>query len=273
MGTVGASTGDSNLFGKDLDIIKISVQTDFNKLLGEKRFHSLKENFLAGKIKYQNHSFQVKVNTSGNTRLGCDLPPLKIRFSEKEVRGTIFDGNSKVKLITHCHKYRTGKYLNEKVYREYRLYKRFEKKSKFHFKTQLVLIDYIDSDDSHLFQTTAFLGFLIEGDKSVEKRTQTKEVKFNSVGWSIDNYPNLSLDEKQLRKTKWFNWMIGNHDYGISSQEDNGRLSRKNIKVFIRDSIGYVIPYDFDRASAVFKNKYKIYKHKFQKWSKILYED
>lgn len=260
-----------NIF--EQDIIKISIRTDFNTLLKDKRFYSRKENFIKGEVKYQNYNFQVKINTAGNTRLGCDLPPLKLRFDKSEVRDTPFEGNKKMKLITHCDEFRSKKDLNEKVYREYRLYKRFEKKSKFHFKTQLVIIHYVNKNGENHFQSSPYLAFLIEGDRSVENRTQTEEIKFDATGWSQNIYPSLELDKRQLRKTKWFNWIIGNQDYGISAQEDDGRLYRKNIKVFASNNVGYVIPYDFDRAPSVFKNKFKIYRHKLRRWAKNLYKN
>lgn len=265
------SANQISLFGKK--ILTLSIKTDFIQHLDNKRFYKDKLNALDGIVKLNDLKYRVKINTSGNSRLGCDLPPLKIKFTKSlnsEHSNVI---GKRMKLITHCHRYRLAKNLNEKVFREYKMYKRFEKKSKFHFKTQLVLAKYFSEDGEKLFDNHPFLAFFIESDKSVENRTGTEEIKFDKAGWSIRTNPGLVLDRLQLKKVERFNWWIGNSDYGVSIQIDDGHISRKNIKVFTKNNIGYVIPYDFDRARSVFKNNFKIFKHIGHKWSYKLYEN
>ena len=50
-------------------------------------------------------TLNVKLRTRGHFRLrasSCSFVPLRVEFSRSEVRGSIFDGQKTLKLVTHC---------------------------------------------------------------------------------------------------------------------------------------------------------------------------
>ncbi len=50
-------------------------------------------------------SLDVGVKTRGHFRLhslNCRVPPLRLNFKKKQVKNTVFAGQDKIKLVTHC---------------------------------------------------------------------------------------------------------------------------------------------------------------------------
>ena len=50
-------------------------------------------------------SFQVQLGTRGHLRLNprtCSMVPLRVEFTKKDVKGSVFDSQGALKLVTHC---------------------------------------------------------------------------------------------------------------------------------------------------------------------------
>jgi len=65
----------------------------------------------------------IKINVRGDFRkdsINCDFPPLRLNFSNTTVLNTIFEGQDKIKLVTHC-RTRPGRY-EQNVLKEYLAY-------------------------------------------------------------------------------------------------------------------------------------------------------
>ena len=94
------------LFSDD-EIISVTVAADLNTLvcdIGDNtEYHkAILSYILQGE---DTVSLNVSIKTRGNFRKdrnNCDFPPLCIKFSKKEVKNTIFEGQDRIKLVTHC---------------------------------------------------------------------------------------------------------------------------------------------------------------------------
>ena len=65
-------------------------------------------------------SLTVRVKARGNLRRRaevCRLPPIWIDFKKKEVVGSPFEGQDKIKLVTHCQE--SGNRFEQYVHKEY----------------------------------------------------------------------------------------------------------------------------------------------------------
>src|SRR6187549_726321 len=64
--------------------------------------------FVTGKFQYESDSNQwvdvaIQARVRGNFRLkNCYFPPLKLKFSKKDVAQTVFKGNKALKLVLPC---------------------------------------------------------------------------------------------------------------------------------------------------------------------------
>ena len=181
-----------------------------------------------------NHS--IKVSLRGKTRARkpiCSFPPLQLRFDKKETKNSIFKGQKKLKLVTHCQNDRS---FADYIHKEYLVYKMYQLISPYSFNVRLCRITYIDVEKPK--KEKAYYGFLIEKIKDVGKRNDMTVFK-----GKIRNQETLNKDN--LDKLVMFQYLIGNLDWSITE--------RHNMKLLIGEGgdLPVAVPYDFDYAGMV----------------------
>ena len=110
-------------------------------------------------------SFNIKIRTRGKTRLEktvCPFPPLRLNFQKDSVAATVFEGQDKLKLVTHCQD--NSEAYEQYVLLEYLAYRTYNLLTDFSFRVRLARITY-DDTESDRAPVTAY-GFLIE-DKDI----------------------------------------------------------------------------------------------------------
>lgn len=179
--------------------------------------------------------YPVRIRARGKSRLElCRFPPLWVDFKRKQVRGSFFDGQNRVKLVTHC---RRGRAWDQNVLKEYLAYRVMNMLTPLSFRVRLVRITYVEaaggrSHDPHL-------AFFIEHPRGFALRTDLQRHKVRSLS------PQL-LDQEQRMLVAAFQHFIGNTDYSMI-QSPGGERCCHNVRLF-RDTAGrvYPVPYDFD---------------------------
>ena len=189
-----------------------------------------------------NQRLTVSIRARGNfRRVNCRLPPLQLNFKKSEVKGTLFAGQNKLKLVSPCG---PGDSYQEKVVLEYLAYKTFEILTDYSFRTRLVRLSYIDSDQKKTPWTS--LGFVIESAGDMAKR----------LGMSAFKLPQIEFDELDQPRTavaELFMLLIANSDYSVL-QGGEGEDCCHNAKVIAPEGAenGFIpIPYDFDMSGLV----------------------
>lgn len=114
-------------------------------------------------------SFEVEVKARGHFRRkrgNCSFPPYRLNFKKKEVKGTIFDGLDKVKVVSHCRESR--KSFERYIYREYLAYKTLNILTETSFSFRLLNIEYADSKGR--YKPRQYSAFFIEPVEQLAKR-------------------------------------------------------------------------------------------------------
>ncbi len=180
--------------------------------------------------------WDVEVKVRGRfRRTFCEVPPLKLSFSKKELVAAGFAPYNDLKLTCQCIGDPEGENL---LFKEYLTYGLYEQLSPNAFHTHLLNIKYINTADHKT--TKRGYAFVIEDDKEFGDRLGLKECKDCLVPAPQD----LDLASENLVAT--FQYMIGNEDWSTV----NGQ---KNVK-FFRKADGeklIVVPHDFDFSSLV----------------------
>lgn len=177
-------------------------------------------------------SLDVEIRARGNFRRNnCYYVPLRMKLNNLEIKGTLFEGNKKLKIVLPCLE---GENSNDYVLKEYLAYKLYEDISPYHFKTRLLEIEFIEEKGKRT-KEHRIKGFLIEDIDNVEERVNGKQIK--RVIHPLQHDPYYSVENA------FFEYMIGNTDYSARVQH-NQRL------MFIDDKI-ISIPYDFDMSGLV----------------------
>ena len=174
----------------------------------------------------------VKLRARGNFRRAkCYFPPVKMKIKKSLSKGTLFEGNKKLKLVLPCMLESNN---NDNIEQELLAYKLYEKISPYHFKTRKVKITMLEQKGKKI-KEHSLDGFLIEDDKLVADRFEGKV---------FERYIHpLAMDADSSVKNAFFQFMIGNTDFSVAYQH-NGKLLYIDKKII-------PLPYDFDMAGLV----------------------
>jgi hypothetical protein len=181
---------------------------------------------------------EVDIRTRGRSRLDnsiCRFPPLRLDFPKSRVGGTVFEGQDKVKLVTHC---RDDDRYEQDVIKEALAYRFFNELTDVSFRVRVARITYEDTSSDDDPRTRH--GFLIEPEEAVAERT----------GWSYIATPNVApdySDPEHLALLEMFQYMIGNADFSAFSADPGSDECCHNTKP-IGEFSGpiFALPYDFD---------------------------
>jgi len=182
-------------------------------------------------------ALNIKVKARGIYRKDpahCNFPPLKLNFKKREVENTVFAGQDKIKLVTHCRK-RPAEF-NQYVLKEYMAYRIYNILTERSFRVRLAEITYIDS--SGKYNPITRNGFFIEDTKDLAQRIGFTHVKINNI-------PQEYVDFFYQDLLTVFQYMIGNTDWSVPV--------RHNIKLLMEkpDHRPVAVPYDFDWTGLV----------------------
>jgi hypothetical protein len=185
----------------------------------------------------QDADFDIQVKARGHSRRLfniCSFPPIKLNFKKKAVKGTIFEGQDKLKLVAFC---RDLDQFQDYVLQEYLVYKAYNCLTAFSFKVRLAKITYKDLNDKS--KEVQRYGFLIEDDELMAQRNGGKITE--ALMSNQDRCERETLDIFTL-----FQFMIGNADWWIAKPIVH------NVKLIFREGSAIVpVPYDFDYSGTI----------------------
>ena len=115
------------------------------------------------------HALNLKIRTRGKYRRQeehCDFAPIRLNFRKKQVVGTEFAGQDKLKLVTHCKNKQS--YYEQLLLREYLAYRFLNVMTDKSFGVRLLQINYVDTEGA---KPMSKVGFIIEDEDAVAERT------------------------------------------------------------------------------------------------------
>ena len=220
------------------DVLPITVAADFKAVNKDRQRNSTQR--FPGELRTTRPDGQidvlhVKLGTRGIFRLmprNCDFPPLRVEFVKDEVKGTVFDGQSWLKLGTHCQD--SGDY-DQYVLKEYLTYKIFNLLTQKSFRARLLKATYVDSKSGKTVASR--YGIFLEHDNDIARRMEGRIIGIPRVVFA-------DLDQDTLTLMMVFEYMIGNTDFSIYANHNVRLVQTPDRKI-------YSVPYDFDISGLV----------------------
>ncbi len=216
-------------------VLSFTLFADFKALKGDREQDSEDR---PARLEFESgeEAITLQIRTRGNFRLKretCrDMPPLRLNFPKKAVRGTVFEGQDKLKLVTHC---RNHSNYEQNTLQEYLVYRMYNLVTDISFQARLVRVTYVDSNGEE--DDIARYGFLIESEKAIEERLNVEFLEPETI------HP-ASYDPTAALRISLFQHMIGNTDWSM--------VRRHNVKlVRTEERVHHPIPYDFDWSGIV----------------------
>lgn len=159
----------SELFSSD-EVLEFVLTSDFDQL---KKDRGQESDEIPGQVEVlgaggESVQIPIQVKTRGKFRLQrriCPDPPLRLNFPESEPHGTVFDGQDKLKLVSHC---RDSDRYEQNLLEEYLAYRIYNHLTEISFRVQLARITYRDTSGKN--DPIERMAFLIEDEEAMAAR-------------------------------------------------------------------------------------------------------
>ena len=186
----------------------------------------------------------VQLSPRGITRRRretCTFPPLRVEFAAKPAAGSLFRGQKRLKLVTHC---RAPERFQQHVLLEYAAYRLYNVVTPSSFRARLAQIDYVGPDGK---LQTSRIGFFIEDVDDTAKRNGAKEAE---VG---DKVAISQLSAADAASFAVFQYMIGNLDWAMTRGPEGKGCCHNGRLISPTGAAGpfVPVPYDFDFSGLV----------------------
>lgn len=177
----------------------------------------------------------VKLSARGHFRRmarNCGVVPLRVEFPKDAVAGTVFDGQTTLKLGTGCE---GSKEYEQVTLREYLSYPMFNLVTPLSFRARLARATY--ADETSKKKSAVRYALFIEHENDVARRNQGRVVELSRIVFK-------DLESETLTRMMLFEYMIGNTDMSIWALH-NVRFVQKPDRTLL------AVPYDFDLSGFV----------------------
>jgi hypothetical protein len=222
------TAADSRKLFQAPEPLEFTLTTDFSALNKERNPESTKRFPGTLSIAGLATELPVQLGSRGHLRLNtrtCEFVPIKVEFPKEGIAGTPFDGQTNLKLGTHC---QNDKEFDNYVLREYLTYRLSNLVTPRSFRARLARGTYVDAKSKKTISTHNAL--FLEHDNDVARRLGGRDVTLARIEFK-------DLDPDALTTMMLLNYMIGNTDYSI--------YALHNVKI-VQDKKRTLIPVPYD---------------------------
>ena len=190
-------------------------------------------------LRLGDEAHSVKVRARGNSRLRvCSFPPLRLNFDKDETAGSVFAGQDKLKLVTHC---KRGNAAQADLLQEYAAYRVLNLITPTSYRVRLLRISYVD--DSQARDAQEHFAFLLESKDALAARLSAQPFATKAIS-------RRQLDTAHAARVFTFQYLIGNTDWSMVTPEGQQHCCHNGDLIKAEPSLFY-LPYDFDLAGLV----------------------
>ena len=188
-------------------------------------------------------SLPAQLSPRGITRLRkdtCDFPPIRVDFTGAPPATSLFAGQNRLKLVTHC---RSNPSFQQYVLLEYATYRLYNLLSPLSFRARLAQVDYVEDNGR---PSTSRIGFFIEDLGDVARRNGMREAQ---VGARI---PVANLNPADAARYAVFQYIISNLDWAMQAGPAGDTCCHNSRLISASAAPPWAtVPYDFDYSGLV----------------------
>jgi len=242
-GMTTSSRAENHLLFDSAENLDIILEFPVRTLLKRAR----KKPVLQGQLRYVDANgnevaIDIDITTRGRSRLEhCSFPPLSVFLNPDQVASTLFAGQKKLKIVTHCN---NGSTYLRYLHQEFGIYRTYNLLSEHSFRVRMLNVTYRDIE--HKRRDDVRLAFFIESDDEVAKRLGMKKIRTKSI-------ESHQFNPAQTNIFELFQYMIANTDWAIKKgpRTENCCHNGKVIAKPDAQDNWVVLPYDFDQAGLI----------------------
>ena len=227
------------LFGSDAPI-RVSIQGPVNSI-ARKAARSVEPEAATLSMTMPAESHPIRLSARGlSRRTGgiCDFPPLRVEFAQPPAATSLFQGQRRLKLVTHC---KSSAGHQQHVLMEYSAYRLLNQLTPLSHKVRLATVDYAEPSGK---VSISRWGFFIEDLDDLARRNGLSEAR---VGNRISA---SQLDPAHAARTALFMYMVGNLDWSMRAGPQ-GEGCCHNSRLLSGGAALVPVAYDFDYSGLV----------------------
>ena len=237
----GAQAADDRLFATSEPLV-LRLEAPFGAIKSTKS--KAKPEYTDGVLKLQEggaeKAFDVRLRLRGHSRKElCDFPPLLLNFKTSDLKGSVLEGENKLKLVTHC---KATAAFDQYLRLEYLSYRTLNLLTDMSLRARPLTVTYYDTDRKRELDTQP--GLFIEDQERFAERKGFTEVELQRI-------ESKQYDRDALGLVNMFEYFIGNTDWS-AVLGSKGEACCHNIVPYQRaDGVLVPVPYDFDSSGMV----------------------
>jgi hypothetical protein len=226
------------LFADD-QLIEVTVRAPMGRLTSSED----RSRVVDGSLAIGAETLPIRLSPRGITRLRketCQFPPLRVDFTGAPPAGSMFAGQRRLKLVTHC---RPSEAHQQYVLLEYATYRLYNQLTPNSFRARLAQVNYVEENGKPV---TSRLGFFLEDLSDVARRNGLNEAR---VGARI---PVASLNAADAARFAVFQYLISNLDWAMQAGPAGDSCCHNSRLISATGSPPMTtVPYDFDYSGFV----------------------
>ncbi len=171
----------------------------------------------------------------------CSFPPLRVEFPDKPGGKSLFKGQKRLKLVTHC---QSSPDFQQHILLEYAAYRLYNQMTPYSFNARLATVDYVDDKGRAI---ASRVGFFLEDISDVAKRNDVERFK------TLNRVPVAQLAPRDAARFALFEDMISNLDWAMTAGPAGTDCCHNSRLLAAGGATTNLIPvpYDFDYAGLV----------------------
>jgi hypothetical protein len=234
-----ASAADNGLFASTEPLV-LRLEAPFRTIQSTIE----KPEYQDATLKFQDasgeRSVAVRVRARGKSRREvCDFPPLFLNFKTSELVGTVFAGEDKLKLTTHC---KINSSHDEYVQLEYLSYRALNLLTDLSLRARPVNVTYYDTQRTRVVAQRP--GFFVEDEERFAERMGLQKIDVESID-------RTRYDRDALGLVDMFEYFIGNTDWSALAGPKGSHCCHNIVPYERADGMLVPVPYDFDSSGIV----------------------
>lgn len=224
------------------EALDISLAADWQQVVRDKAENPEERD---AQLTVSEASFNVTVRARGKSRRleFCRFPPLWLDLPKADMQGSLFEGQNRLKLVTHCSRLgRANARSEDLLAAEFLVYQLLSHMTERSFRTRWVNVSYVATDGT----SSVHPGFLIEHKRQLAERLGLSEVKALRIGLS-------RVDPTHASLMAVFNYMVGNVDFSMLAGPPNDDCCHNVVPLagLAEPAVVFPIAYDFDSTGLV----------------------
>jgi hypothetical protein len=234
-----AAQAEDPLFASS-DPIQLTMKAPFSTLFRHRESNDAVAGIL---IDPSGQSLPITLKLRGITRRTsevCDFPPVRVEFTAPPPAASVFAGQKRLKLVTHC---RNSSSFQQNVLLEYGAYRMYNVLTPHSFRVRLATIAYQDDSGRPMVSR---VGYFIEELKDVAKRNNMP------VTHAPPRIDMTNLVAADAARYAMFQHLISNHDWSMRAGPPGSDCCHNAELIGPLGTATVVpIPYDFDFSGLV----------------------